>query len=134
MALLPGYFRGYNMGDISPHFNRSEFACQCGCDFDTVDVETLRVLEQVRQHFMQPITITSGCRCEEHNKRIGGASGSQHTKGRAADFKVKATTPKEIYDFLDLLYPDAYGLGLYERVGGGRVHLDTRKIKARWEG
>lgn len=119
------------MGDISAHFNRSEFLCKCGnCDFDTVDVETLRVLEQLRQHFMQPITITSGCRCIDHNVSIGGSYGSQHTKGRAADFKVKDVTPQEVHEFLDLLYPDDYGLGLYS----GWNHVDTRKTKARWNG
>ena len=116
------------MGDISKHFNRSEMSCNCGCGFDTVDVETLMVLEQVREHFNQPVTVTSGCRCEDYNYKVGGSKNSQHAKGRAADIQVKNTDPADVYDFVDLLYPDQYGFGKYDSF----THIDTRTIKARW--
>ena len=117
------------MGDISAHFNRSEFSCECGCGFDTVDTETIRVLEIVRQQFMRPVYITSGCRCADHNYRIGGSQNSQHILGRAVDFKVKDVEPKEVYEFLDKLYPDSLGLGLYS----SWCHMDTRtNSPARW--
>ena len=114
---------------LSKHFKREEFACSCGCGFDTVDKETLHVLGAVRDRFDAPVTITSGCRCPEHNKRIGGASSSKHTEGRAADFRVQGVTSNEVYDFLDWMYPDQYGIGLYSTW----VHIDTRSGKpARW--
>lgn len=116
--------------DISPHFKRTEFACACGCGFDTVDVETIRVLEVVRQHFMLPITITSGCRCKDHNEKIGGAKNSYHTQGRAADFKIKGLDPITIYDFLNTVYSSELGLGLYS----SWIHIDTRSgAAARWQ-
>ena len=118
------------MGDISKHFNRSEFACKCGCGFDTVDVKTLEVLEQLREYLMQPVTITSACRCSHYNQIVGGAHDSQHTKGRAADILVKDIPPKDVYDIVDALYPDQFGLGSYT----GFTHIDTRSNKARWEG
>jgi uncharacterized protein YcbK (DUF882 family) len=113
---------------ISEHFNRSEFACQCGCCFDTVDVELLRVLEKVRHHFMRPVIVTSGCRCQNHNKKIGGSENSQHLYGRAADIKVKDVKPEDVYVFLDKHAPNNLGLGLYN----SWVHVDTRNGKARW--
>lgn len=120
---------------ISAHFDRSEFACQDNCGFDTVDIELIEALETVRQYFMAPVVITSGCRCEKHNLAIGGSYNSQHTKGRAADFKVQGHTPKEVHDFLTKIYQDKYGIGLYERGDGGWNHLDTRSgSKARWNG
>jgi uncharacterized protein YcbK (DUF882 family) len=122
--------RTFGMGDISKHFRRSEFACKCGkCDFDTVDTTLLNVLEEVRGYFGKPVTITSGCRCESHNKDVGGSQNSQHLYGRAADIVVAQTSPQSVYDFVNLMYPLSLGLGLYS----GWVHIDSRNGKARWK-
>ena len=107
---------------ISKHFKRSEFACSCGCGFDTVDKETLEVLEDVRNHFAKPVVITSGCRCVEHNARVGGAPNSKHVEGRAADFRVHGIKAEDVYAYLDERYPYSLGLGLYPTW----VHVDTR--------
>ena len=115
--------------NISKHFKRAEFACSCGCGFDTVDHETLNVLEKIREHFDKPVVITSGCRCPDHNKRVGGAPDSHHIKGRAVDFRVQGVASSEAYDYLDQQYYDQYGIGLYSTW----VHIDTRSEKpARW--
>ena len=109
------------MGDLSEHFNRSEFACQCGCGFDTVDVGLIETLEEVRHYFMAPVTVTSGCRCVKHNADIGGSYDSQHAKGRAADIKVQGKAPQEVHDFLCRVHLNSCGIGLY----------DCRKYKQR---
>jgi len=116
------------MGDISEHFNRSEFACQCGCGFDTVDAELLDVIEHVRYYFDVPVSISSGCRCPEHNKNVGGSPKSQHVLGRAADIIANLVEPEEIQKFLKSHYPDSLGVGSYDTF----THVDTRKGKARW--
>jgi zinc D-Ala-D-Ala carboxypeptidase len=43
-------------------------------------------LEQVRMLTGFPLEISSGYRCPELNRRVGGAKTSQHTQGLAADF------------------------------------------------
>lgn len=117
------------MGDISTHFNRSEFSCFCRCGFDCVDKDLLNVLEMIRDEFEQPVIITSGNRCQDYNDTIpGSAPNSQHTKGMAADIKVKNTEPSEVYEYLNFMFPDTFGLGLYKTW----VHVDVRKDKARW--
>lgn len=114
---------------ISKHFNREEFACKCKCGFDTVDIELLRVLERLREHFAKPVVITSGCRCDAYNKKIGGSSNSQHTKGRAADIVVKGVESYVVYAYLHERYPNKYGIGKYD----GWCHIDTRTNgPARW--
>jgi len=116
------------MGDISEHFDREEFACKCGCGFDTVDVELIDVLEKVRTYFDVPVIINSACRCDVHNEREGGSSKSQHKYGRAADIVVNLVGPALVQDFLRSEYPDSLGIGCYSTF----THIDTRKGKARW--
>jgi len=114
---------------ISKNFTREEFACKCGCDQDTVDVELVEVLQKLRDYYMEPITITSGNRCPEHNAAIGGAPRSKHLISKAADIQVDDKEPTEIYDILVEWYPDKYGIGLYT----DWVHIDVRADKARWD-
>jgi uncharacterized protein YcbK (DUF882 family) len=110
------------MGDLSKNFSRVEFACNDGCGFDTIDAETLQVLEAMRQHFRTPITINSGCRCPSHNRKVGGASNSQHLYGRAVDVVVSGINPPSVAQYLETTYPGQYGIGRYATF----THLDTR--------
>lgn len=111
------------------YFVRGEFACKCGCGFDTVDAELLRQLDRLRHHFDSPTVITSGCRCRGYNKLVGGASGSKHLEGKAADLQVSGVSPEEVYNYLDSKFPGMYGLGLYKTW----VHFDVRSQPARWQ-
>lgn len=111
---------------LSKHFRRTEFACQCGCGFDTVDAELLMLCEDVREFEKVPVHILSGCRCVEHNAAVGGVDNSQHTKAKAADLDVK--NPEKTYNYLCAKYPKQYGFGLYP----WGVHVDSRSEIARW--
>ncbi len=113
---------------VSPHFTREEFECSCGCGFSTVDVETVVVLEAVRVHFGKPVYVTSAARCPTYNRSIGSTDTSQHTLGRAVDFHIDVDLHR-VYDFIDKLYPERLGLGIYTDF----IHVDSRDSKARWD-
>ena len=113
---------------LSSHFYRKEFACKCGCGGDTVDVELLRVLDQLRMRWMAPVIITSGYRCAAHNAKVGGAPDSQHLVGKAADIAVRGISAETIADYLDDQYPGRYGIGRYPTW----THIDVREREARW--
>lgn len=49
-------------------------------------------LEILRNTYKQPIYITSGYRCEELNKAVGGAVNSWHKKGLAVDINQGSQT------------------------------------------
>ena len=117
-----------DMDQVSEHFRRREFACQCGCGFSAVDVELLHVLETVRQKFRRQVVVLSGCRCEQHNRDIGGAPHSLHLFGIAADISIAGISPRRVQEFLQDKFPDRYGLGSY----GTWTHIDVRKQRARW--
>ena len=110
------------------YFNRNEFACRCNCGFATVDYELAIVLDELREHFNSPASINSGCRCETHNKKIGGSANSKHINGTAADVSIKDVLSDDVYDYLDSKYPNTYGIGRYN----SWTHIDIRSQKARW--
>jgi len=116
---------------LAPNFSRDEFACKCGCGFDTVDAELVEVLQDVRDWAGARVAINSGCRCRDHNRAVGGVSGSQHLSGRAADIVVEGKTPEQVADYLATQYPVRYGIGRYATF----THVDTRTLgPARWGG
>jgi uncharacterized protein YcbK (DUF882 family) len=112
----------------SPHFSRSDFACKCGCGFDTVDFELIRSLEYIREHFDKPVIISSGCRCPDWNARSGGSDNSLHLQGRAADIKIHGVSPADVQSLAENM--EVGGLGRYVSF----THIDTRSGYARWDG
>ena len=57
-------------------------------------------LQPIRNLINKPIIITSGYRCANLNKILGGAVNSQHLNGQAADFIVKNMTPEKIINII----------------------------------
>ena len=57
---------------------------------------TMERLDEIREKYGKPIIITSGYRCKELNKKVGGKSNSFHLKGLAADLKYSI----ELWTFL----------------------------------
>ena len=72
---------------LSPHFNAREFRCSCGGNHEIlIASELVDKLEQLYTALnCSKIIVTSGYRCPEHDKAVGGTSSGQHTKGTAAD-------------------------------------------------
>lgn len=120
---------------LSANFKASEFACHgkgC-CSTVKIDEKLVEYIQKIRDHFGKPVTINSGYRCSKHNKSVGGASGSRHTKGQAADIVVKDTAPAEVAKYAESI--GILGIGLYETSKDGYfVHIDTRTSKSFWYG
>lgn len=86
---------------LTEHFTLSEFVRSDTATNRHIDntpsqevIENLRalcrnVLEPARAAFGSPIYITSGYRCPELNKAVGGKPTSQHLRGEAADLQVR---------------------------------------------
>lgn len=130
--------RQYEKGDrspIAPNFRVPEFACrgQGCCDKVYIDETLVEFLQKIREHFGKPVTVNSGYRCQGHNRAVGGANGSRHTTGQAADIAVKDITPAEVAQYAESL--GVTGIGLYETAKDGFfVHIDTRPAKSFWYG
>ena len=87
------------------------------------------VLEPVRMHYGKVVHVTSGYRSPALNKKIGGATNSQHSKGEAADFHITGVSnpdlAKWIYNNLmfDQLILEFYKTGVPD---SGWVHCSYR--------
>lgn len=120
---------------IAPNFKVSEFSCKgSGCCSETkIDEKLVSYVQAIRDHFGKAVTITSAYRCSKHNKKVGGATSSNHVKGMAADIQVKDVAPAEVAKYAESI--GILGIGLYEtKADGYFVHIDTRTKKSFWYG
>ena len=115
---------------ISKNFRVREFRCQDGSDVVFVESDLVDILQKIRDHFGKAVTINSAFRTFSHNKKVGGATYSQHLYGTAADIKVSGVAASVVADFAETLMPSTGGIGRYSTF----THVDVRSIKSRWNG
>ena len=120
---------------LSTNFVTYEFDCKgkgC-CTLTQIDDKLVEYLQKIRDHFGKAVTITSAYRCPIHNKNVGGATGSYHAKGMAADIVVNDVAPDDVAKYAESI--GIKGIGLYETDKDGYfVHIDTRTTKSFWYG
>ncbi len=120
---------------LTNNFSLSEFECKCGCEMPAFVKENVKELAenlQVLRDVVGRIDLTNAYRCKEHNADVGGATNSQHIKGKAADIKSNTLSPSEIASITDdLMKSEKFklgGIGIYNTF----THVDIRGYKARW--
>ena len=76
---------------ITTDFERSEFACPCGCTAQMIDPELVQKMQTIRTKLGKAIKVTSGYRCVKHNAdpKVGGSRTSRHLYGIAADWRTR---------------------------------------------
>lgn len=115
---------------LSANFRVREFACSDGTDPIFISSELVSVLQNIRDYFGKPVTITSAYRTPPHNKSVGGTTYSQHLYGMAADIKVSGVGPKKVAVYAEKILKNAGGIGTYDTF----THIDVRPSKSRWNG
>lgn len=100
------------MTQLTEHFSEREFthsqtAIRYGLDNDMNPQQRAaavalckNVLEPVRAHFGKACRLSSGFRGDELNKRVGGSTTSQHSKGEAADFEINGISNKVVAEYI----------------------------------
>lgn len=104
----------------------------------------LNVLDPLREAWGAPIVVTSGYRSPRLNSAVGGARGSQHTYGQAADIRTMGDRPEDNRRLRDLLISlnlpfdqliDEYGcdwLHVSYRASGNRGQvLSAKRVKGK---
>ena len=59
------------------------------------------ILQPIRDHFGQVVSVSSGYRSPELCIAIGSKTTSQHAKGQASDFEIFGVSNKELADWID---------------------------------
>ena len=59
------------------------------------------ILQRIRDHFGQVVSVSSGYRSPELCVAIGSSTQSQHAKGQASDFEIFGVSNKELADWID---------------------------------
>lgn len=83
------------------------------------------VLDPVRERWGSPIIVTSGYRCEELNRMVGGSKYSYHRLGMAADIRPKNGCLDRLYELIKHLFVnDQLGLSeCYIDRAKGYIHI-----------
>ncbi len=121
---------------LTKNFDLAEFNCNDGTvvppELMPNVIELAKNLQVLRDEIKEPIRLNSGYRHKAYNKRIGGATNSQHLLAKAADITAKSYSPKQLAAVIDKLIKAGKmkqgGLGIYP----GFTHYDIRGTKARW--
>lgn len=103
---------------ITPHFSFEELTNTSHTEYLEQNREYARKrqhalqelcgnLETVREKAGTPLIITSGVRCPELNKAVGGAENSQHVRCQAADIVPTKMSVPELFESIvlsDIIY------------------------------
>lgn len=114
--------------DDFKNFTYKEFMCKCGCGKQDIDLRLVDILQNYfRPHFgNKPIIITSGCRCANHNKKVGGVQGSRHTLSKACDFYIQGVSTSNLLSYAKQLVNQGVLRYTYTNSSNmnGVIHID----------
>ena len=84
------------------------------------------VLQPLRNSLGCPVIVSSGFRCAELNKKVGGRPNSQHLLGEAADFVVPQRNLKDVFNYIKAHLPYDQLLFEYNSAGDRWIHVSYR--------
>jgi len=117
------------------HFTLEELACPC-CGLMNIHPVSIKKLDLFRDALGTPIYINSACRCEKHNKEVGGVDNSSHKctiNKHSFAFDLKATTASQKFSIVQTaLRFGFHRIGVYKDF----IHIDDdlTKPSAIWHG
>lgn len=121
---------------MANYFNLEEFECKCKDKHCAGKLPQLQMrpqlvqaLNRIREEFKEPITVTSGFRCDAHNEAVGGTKASQHRTGSAADIRPSKNDPGDLDRLYKLCEDEAGIVGLGDGRARGFIHIDVRPGK-----
>lgn len=103
-------------------------------------MRVLNLLQVIRDSWNAPLIISSGYRCPELNKKVGGASNSDHVYGAAVDFHTVSNKPEDNHKLWNMI-TCMYKLGklpqfrqLINEYNDKWIHVSVNNDYNRWKG
>lgn len=106
----------------SDYFTSDEMKCS-HCGEEHMDAAFMMKLNQLREEFAKPMTVTSAYRCEDHPIEARKTRPGAHSTGRAVDIAVDR---EAAFQLLDLAMDGGLftGIGVQQKGSGRFLHLD----------
>ena len=95
-----------------------------------IDTSLQSIIDAIASEYGKPFTVVSGFRDPEHNKKVGGASKSQHILHNAVDISIPNASKEDTLRFVSIA--SKYGIGGIGVYHAGSVHIDVRSGKVAW--
>jgi uncharacterized protein YcbK (DUF882 family) len=90
----------------------------------------LNLVRRAETHFGKKVIVTSGYRSPSHNRKVRGATHSQHLYCNALDLYMPGVARDDLARYF-FAQPDRGGIGLYCHTRS--IHVDTgRRRQWRW--
>lgn len=100
----------------------------CKCEGNHMQQRIIDLFQALRERLGKPLTINSGYRCAEQNKRVDGKPNSQHLSGKALDIRLpKGMDADQMEKEMEAI--GATAIGKYKTFN----HMDEREGTYRWD-
>lgn len=108
------------------HFSDSELTCKCGCGL-LPPPDFQNKLEALRLAYGEPLKISSGARCPEHNVRESGTGPRGPHTVAACDFKVSGAAAWRL--LAAAMHLGFAGIGVNQKgpMAQRFIHVDDRR-------
>ena len=115
---------------ITKNFSVDEMMCHCGCGEDSMDMDFMDILQNIREEMGRPLKISSAVRCAEHNSVVSstGITGPHvpRTDGTmASDILISGADALRLVDIARK--HGISGVGISQRGPHAKrfIHIDT---------
>ncbi len=115
---------------ITKNFSVNEMMCHCGCGEDSMDMDFMDILQNIREDMNRPLKISSAVRCAEHNSivsstGINGPHVPRKEGTKASDILISGA---DALRFVDIARKHGIsGVGISQRGPHAKrfIHIDT---------
>ena len=115
---------------ITKNFSVDEMKCHCGCGEDSMDMDFMDILQNIREDMNRPLKISSGVRCAEHNSVVSstGIFGPHVPRSdgtKASDILISGADALRLVDIARK--HGISGVGISQRGEHAKrfIHIDT---------
>ena len=115
---------------ITKNFSVDEMMCHCGCGEDSMDMDFMDILQNIREDMNRPLKISSGVRCAKHNSIVSstGSNGPHVPRKEGTKASDILISGADALRFVDIARKHGIsGVGISQRGPHAKrfIHIDT---------